>query len=222
LPKLPNFNNNSLDLPRLEEIPRPKEISQLPSFPSDRLSEKFSQNTIKHAITGQKKGDEGGRYVEEYEESLPMTHEPLEQHISKPQKSKEVKTREVEPLFIRIDKFEESLKIFEKTQEQIKELGQLLEDTIELKTIESQELSTWETELQELKSKIDKVDKDLLISLCSDSIIKSVSAVGESELINTSNNELSSDNNTPVNAHFPFCVFLILSLMSVFIILSFD
>ncbi len=38
----------------------------------------------------------------------------------------------------------------------------------------------------------DKVDKDLLISLCNDSIINSVSAVGESELINTSNNELSS------------------------------
>jgi len=179
LPKLPEFSERkSYEFPTIDEIPRTREISQLPSYPSNNLTEKFSQNTIKHAITGQNKGDEEDKYVEEfdeYEESLPMKHKPLkaeipreytpkeikEKETKKIPAPKEMKTKEAEPFFIRIDKFEDSLKIFEQTQEQIKELESLLRETKDLRLKEDQELSSWEAELQQLKSKMEKIDREL-------------------------------------------------------------
>ena len=86
---------------------------------------------------------------------MPLQKEPKEFPLTTP------RSKEAEPIFIRIDKFEESLKIFEETKKQIKELGHMLHETKELKAKEDQELSSWETELQELKSRIGKVDDDL-------------------------------------------------------------
>lgn len=161
LPKLPDFKEfDSPQFPTLDEPPKSKEISQLPSFPSNPFAEKFSQNTIKDAVSGQERSDiEEDDFVEE-EEFIPMTHKPLQKEL-KETNTITPKTREAEPIFIRIDKFEESLKIFEETKSQITELGHLLRETKELKTKEDQELSSWETELQELKSRIEKVDDDL-------------------------------------------------------------
>ncbi|MBT4375807.1 hypothetical protein HOD29_00325 [archaeon] len=162
LPRLPEFEEfDSPKFPTLDEPPRSKEISQLPSYPSTSFAEKFSQSTIKDAISGQEESDiEEKKFVEE-KEFTPMTQIPLQKERDKPKEIKSSLSKEAEPIFIRIDKFEESLKIFEETKEQIKELGHMLHETKELKAKEDQELSSWETELQELKSRIGRVDNDL-------------------------------------------------------------
>jgi|APSaa5957512622_1039677.scaffolds.fasta_scaffold63687_2 hypothetical protein len=161
LPRLPEFEEfNSPKFPTLDEPPKSKEISQLPSYPSNSFAEKFSQGTIKDAVSGQEESDiEEKTFVEEEEftpmKQMPLQKEPKEFPLTTP------RSKEAEPIFIRIDKFEESLKIFEETKKQIKELGHMLHETKELKAKEDQELSSWETELQELKSRIGKVDDDL-------------------------------------------------------------
>jgi len=163
LPELPNFSdfeeNEDLSFPSLDELPPQKDISQLPSFPSNSLAEKFSQNTIKDAVTGQERG-EMDDFVEE-EEMVPMMHKPSIRTEHSEKFIKSTKSKEAEPIFIRIDKFEESLKTFEETKNQIKGLKHLLNETKELKAKEDQELFSWESELQELKSRIEKVDGDL-------------------------------------------------------------
>lgn len=185
LPELPAFSSfSSSQLPELEEPPRDlKQLAQLPSFPTSSFGKKFSQSTIKNAITGQEE-DEEVNYNEEG--AIPMiptplkkrtieTYDPEKQEYHYQEKaneetdysfikrtySQEKVNQETEPIFIRIDKFEDSLKIFEQTKKQIKELESLLTQTKELKQREDQELSSWESELQQLKSKIEKVDKDI-------------------------------------------------------------
>lgn len=66
-----------------------------------------------------------------------------------------------DPVFIRIDKFEESLKVFEKTREQIQEIEDLVKHAKDLKIKEEEELSKWEEEIQTIKNQIGKVDKDI-------------------------------------------------------------
>ncbi len=66
-----------------------------------------------------------------------------------------------EPIFIRIDTFEESLKIFESTKNRIFEIEKMLRDIKRLKEEEEKELEMWEQEIQNLKQQIEKVDQDI-------------------------------------------------------------
>jgi hypothetical protein len=156
LPSLPSIQN----FPEIEEE-NLKELHQLPTFPTNSLGEKFSQDTIKNAIGGKEEENE-------FQENSIIT-DPLE--IESPMQDSPIpvprtniyqkKTISIEPIFIRIDKFEESLKIFEGVKEKVKEIEDLLKKTKELKIKEDKELSLWEMEIQELKKQIENVDKDI-------------------------------------------------------------
>lgn len=164
------------ELPRLPELPssnfsRKTErelIPQLPSIPRNQLGEKFSQNMIKEAVTGERESEDD----EEGELNLPSLHlkKPMTREIEEErnyrreipqefiQASKKVKE---EPIFIRIDKFEESLKIFERTKERIYEIEKMLKDIRRIREEETRELEIWEQEIQNLKNQIEKVDQDI-------------------------------------------------------------
>jgi hypothetical protein len=183
LPKLPRLPTNShadyqtgfnlheeeipvREFPTMEKYSQ--EIHELPTFPANNFNDKFSQNSIKSAISGR---NEEMPYVEELEDyeidSEPMEKEPELKKIlppipkTKPQAPEKQKPQSDEPVFIRIDKFEESLKIFDKVKEKISEIEHLLKETKELKEKENEELSNWEEEVQKLKMHIEKVDKDV-------------------------------------------------------------
>jgi hypothetical protein len=205
LPDLPEFP--SIDSPPKDSALKENEsLPKLPSFPNNNVGNKFSQNSIKEAVTGKKEVVEEDEDADDF--SLPglperpsMMHEPLKPVVrrgsdevvgeNKP-KQKEfhrdvgLMTRSEmmepeqkpfrssprervysgassrdEPVFIRIDKFEESLKVFEKTREQIKEIENLVRHAKDLKTKEEEELSKWEEEIQIIKDQIGKVDRDI-------------------------------------------------------------
>ena len=71
------------------------------------------------------------------------------------------KIRDSEPIFVRIDKFEESRKIFEKTKEQIFEIEKALGRIKSIKQEEDRELASWEQEIMNIKDKISQVEKDI-------------------------------------------------------------
>jgi hypothetical protein len=157
-------------------------LPQLPKFPNNPLGNKFSQNTIKEAITG-KKEDEEVFDAEDFpeEEKKGMMQKPLqrssredfenyETSISMKPKSREVSqnfvtksymTKKAEPVFIRIDKFEESMKIFQDIMSQVSEIENLIKNTKEIKSKEEEELASWETEIQLIKNQIEKVNQDI-------------------------------------------------------------
>lgn len=172
--KMPNDIPSLPELPRLPEISdkkrREEKIPQLPSFPNNSLGKKFSQDSIKEAVTG------GKEVMEDLDiEYIAPRGKEIRTMSSSP--SKEMKTdykkermtlphnqlRELkqEPVFIRIDKFEESLKIFEDIKNQIAEIDKMLRQTKTLKDEEEKELAAWEQNMREIKSQIEKIDQDI-------------------------------------------------------------
>jgi len=184
LPELPNMQKK--DISHLPEPPRAP--NKLPSFPNNTLGEKFSQNIIKEAVSGKKevKGFETEDFDED--EEMPMMQKPrkiltreideddeeihtipsrFQTHEKIPMQFREAAkmVKKNEPIFIRLDKFEESLKIFEKTKEQINDMESLLKDIKKIKDEEEKELEFWEKEMLTIKDRIAKVDKDLFSML---------------------------------------------------------
>ncbi len=174
------------ELPKLPELPSIEEnssdnfkIHQLPSFPTNSLGEKFSQNIIKEAVAGGKKGEEVPE-ADDFAEDRQMMQRPLKKlpvpefsHLEKIKgipferrtdeisEDFETSTKKAEPVFIRIDKFEESLKIFEKAKDKISEIEKMLKDIRNVKENEERELESWENEIEMIKKQIEKVDKNI-------------------------------------------------------------
>ncbi|MCR4327873.1 MAG: hypothetical protein NUV46_04825 [Nanoarchaeota archaeon] len=174
------------ELPELPDMPRgdfseiddemENELHELPSFPTSNMGDKFSRESIKNAISGY---DEEEPQITRQElipraqfnapsrflknDKLPEMPKkiPLSNQRSSELMKREVELKEAGPVFIRIDKFEEALKIFKGTKEKINDIEKLLEETKELKEKEEGELSTWESEIQGMKQQIEKVDRDI-------------------------------------------------------------
>ncbi len=166
LPDLPDFEEGA---PRssFEESKDEKQLSQLPRFPTNSLGEKFSQDTIKEAITGEKEGEAFGadEFGLEKEQMMLQPLEKLGPRATEPipptfrEAARTVKARE--PIFIRIDKFEESLNSFEKAKQQVSEIEKMLRDVKKIKEEEERELSAWEKEIQTTKHEIERIDQDI-------------------------------------------------------------
>jgi len=247
-----NPENELPELPKLPDVPsdifedqEPKKpVQSLPSFPSNSLGNKFSQNSIKEAVSGGERGedfpeDESNPFenpkkdldrdhrekppVESKPEvpkkepvSEPKTKPPVE---SKPEVPKEepvsepktkplekapkkeseepkqkirrvegvpskprtqeihseeeykVKTPSQEPpptkikkqgsVFVKIDKFEESLETFDEVRKQLDNAEKFLNKIKEIKEEETKELESWGDTLESMKSQIERVDKDI-------------------------------------------------------------
>lgn len=171
-------------LPRLPEIPKLPEMTEdnefdrdihpLPKFSTDSLGQKFSQNTIKEAITGKK---EERTFANEFahEDEMQMMQES---QLAPPMPQKERLTMEVspsyeprrvretaEPIFIRIDKFEEGLHALENARKQISEVEKILREIRKTKEEEEKELNSWEKEIQTAKEQIEKIDREIFSKL---------------------------------------------------------
>lgn len=170
LPRLPDF-------PRLEDQdPNLKNsFSQLPRFPSNSLGRKFSQESIKDAVTGGKEGDRGseidefemmGKMKEPLKRSVrELPYEDMEEYDEDEESMEMSEARmmrgEAEPVFIRIDKFEEGLRIFEEIKRKIAKIEKILGETKRIKEKEDGELQDWENELRTIKNQIEKIDRDI-------------------------------------------------------------
>ncbi len=159
------------ELPKLPELAKIEEkglysqsVNQLPQFPNNSLGEKFSQNTIKEAVAGEKEGDEDFD-ANDFAEQMQMMPKPQKkqfaQEISPGFQEASKKIKRAEPVFIRLDKFEESLNLFQKAKKQISEIETMLNNIRRLKEQEEKELEFWEKEMQSIKTQIEKVDRDI-------------------------------------------------------------
>ena len=181
IPRLP-------ELPRLPDLPElndMKNLPQLPSFPRNSFGEKFSQNTIKDAVAGLKESDQEADADEFADEDVQMMQKPAKGKFMAMETDENADEEEYrqfqrferkaletpsfssgsykgsEPIFVRLDKFEDSLKIFEKTRNQISEIEDVLREIKRIKEQEEKELQFWEQEIQNIKKQIEKVDKDI-------------------------------------------------------------
>jgi hypothetical protein len=163
LPQLPELPES----PETEEYSK-EEIPQLPSFPNGSLGNRFSQNIIKEAVTGEKEGKEAEADEFAEKKRMQMMQKPLvregigkELHPRFETFERPEKVKEAEPVFIRIDKFEEGSQIFEEVKRKISEIENKLDDIKRVKEKEEKELEFWEEEIKQIKEQIEKIDKNI-------------------------------------------------------------
>jgi hypothetical protein len=162
IPRLPDLP----ELPRLDNMDDSEKLPQLPSFPSTNLGNKFSQSAIKEAVTGRREVIEDN--ADDFEDQMMLMSSKREMSMTRdienvPRVFKEAANvvKNAEPVFVRIDKFEQSLKVFEKAKAKVMDIEKMLRDIKKLKEKEDEELSNWEKEIQTTKEQIERVDKEL-------------------------------------------------------------
>lgn len=160
LPKLPGLPS----IPSIPSLPTGNsktQLPQLPKFPSSPVGEKFSQNAIKEAVGGEEEGDSND--FQDGMMKLPSRN--MTSELGEPPKTVHEKVtpqrHSNEPVFIRIDKFEESLKTFDHTKEKVAEMEKLLKDIRRVREQEEHELEQWENEIQNIKERISRVDENI-------------------------------------------------------------
>jgi len=178
LPRLP-------DVPELPPLPESLRMSSkeetklelppLPTFPSSIAGEKISNVAVKQAIREPFKENEESREYEDEEElpKLPPMKKPLTQEIQEsPIKTKRPENRpfirqevKTEPIFVRLDKYQESLSSFQDIKRKALEIENLLKDIREIRIKEESELQGWEQEIRQTKEKLDKIDSTLFQKL---------------------------------------------------------
>lgn len=163
-------------LPKLPEIPPSKgfeknrlpskqRLNQLPSFPKNSFGEKFSQDTIKSAISVGKRGEE--RKADEFapeqmmqKSLLPFQEEGTSKKRTMPLEKIPGGSKE-EPIFIRIDRFKEAMQILEEVKKQNLEIKKMLDSTKKIKEEEGIELKEWEEKVENLKKEIEDIDNKI-------------------------------------------------------------
>ena len=166
IPRLPELPPRLPELPEFSGIGESfgEDIPQLPSFPNGSLGNKFSQDTIKKAVTGKKEAED--IYADEFvEEEMQRMRRPLVREREYSQFEKQTAVKETEPLFVRIDKFEESSKILEEVRKKISDIEKMFRDIKKIKEDEENELGFWEEEITKIKEKIEKIDKNIFSKL---------------------------------------------------------
>ncbi len=167
VPKLP-------DLPRLPSLEmRAPEVHQFSNFPESRMNDSFAQSSIKEAVTGQKEvmGDMSMPGRAEFGVASSARKSWTQEIADRPlglelprNEEEEIESSMEEkagPVFVRIDRFEEALRFFERTKEKVEEMDMLLRDIKKIKEDEQRELETWEQEIQAIRDQMDRVNKKL-------------------------------------------------------------
>lgn len=156
LPELPEFRDT-------DEYSNAKiaKLSQLPSFPNNQLGNKFSQDSIKDAVTGKKEVEGDADDFAMRNEMQMMQNPSVKEEKDFYSMQEHRRTQEVEPLFIRIDNFEDSAQAFDESKKQILEMERLFNDLKSVKENEEREIKTFEEEIKQIKEKLDKIDKNI-------------------------------------------------------------
>ena len=168
-------------LPKSQE-PEKKDLPELPSFPSDSKNETLNQEMVKSAVSDIPEDNEvnveipEGLHIEEEpkEESMMIPPKPsLNEVIPEPPQrrtleinepttnNKKPKTRETEPIFVRIDKFQSAQKNFEKIKEKVKEIESVLRKIKDVKSQEETELKGWTEDVEKIKARLSEIDSGI-------------------------------------------------------------
>ncbi len=180
IPKIPS----APALPKLPKIAKEEEdkksLPELPSFPSNSKNENINQELVKSAVTdipspGENevnvKIPEGIQFGEKPKGESTIPLEPsMQNSISElPRKTLELTpsspigpdSREIEPIFVRIDKFQIAQKNFGRIKDKIKNIELVLRKIKDVKSQEEVELKSWAEDVEKIKSRLTEIDTDI-------------------------------------------------------------
>ena len=177
--------------PTLPELPNSevKDLPELPSFPANSKNENLNQEMVKSAVTDMPSPEEKEMCVET-PDSLHVTEEPeeelaihpkpsIESSIPEPPKMPSISdapkktielsahiieksaSKQIEPIFVRIDKFQVAQKNFEQIKDKVKEIESVLKKIKDVKLREELELKNWTEDVEKIKSRLAEVDANI-------------------------------------------------------------
>ena len=182
-------------LPELPNPYEKRDLPELPSFPLNKNNDNLNREMIKSAVSEgsiiteedvtprTREMDEAipmlpRRMVEE--KSFTLTNEERDNVRAKlfekdfPRRrvlelnadieNKPV-TKQMEPIYVRIDRFQTSKKNFEKIKEKVTEVEKVLRKIKEVKEREESELEDWSMEIEKLKTRLSEIDSDVFSQL---------------------------------------------------------
>lgn len=184
VPKIPSAPT----LPKLPEIKKTEEsnnsLPELPSFPPNSKNENLNQELVKSAITDMpspgdnemniqipegvqvREGSEGESIIppkasmENSISELPKVEAPKTLELT-PSAPTGLSSKEVEPIFVRIDKFQAAQKNFGQIKDKIKDIELILKKIKDVKLQEEVELKGWTEDVEKIKSRLAEVDTDI-------------------------------------------------------------
>lgn len=149
----PSRSNYTNVVPDLE--PRNEKLHELPSFPDSAMNKGFSQSAIKDAIETEEDDEDELPSLPNMQKTTKLIE--MEEWTPK-ERMAEPKQIGNRPVFVRIDKFREARESLDNIKERLGEIDELLRTIKEVKAKEDQELTSWEREIETIKSKISEVN----------------------------------------------------------------
>lgn len=182
VPELPSAPNLP-ELPKSPNQPEKKNMPELPSFPANPKNENFNQEMVKSAVAdqptlGEKEGDikvpevsgaanaAGGSMLppRPFAATAPVAPEsstPTGGIDALPPVVAQSAIKTNEPIFVRIDKFQDSQENFEDIKDKIDKIEEVLNRIKEVKVREEEELRGWTEDVEKIKSKLGEIDSDI-------------------------------------------------------------
>jgi flagellar motility protein MotE (MotC chaperone) len=148
LPELPEMPG----LPELPELPK-KNAQPLPVFPTNQIGESIGLTTIKNSINEANSEKSASPIAEKRTIEIP--------DISKASEFTKSYSAMKEPVFIKLDKFQDAVKKFEEIKMKVSDIQNSLEKLRDIKDKEEIELKSWEEEMQSIKDRVNLIDNSL-------------------------------------------------------------
>ncbi|MFH0711501.1 MAG: hypothetical protein V1889_00035 [archaeon] len=162
LPELPSFPLNSKNKNPNQEIIKPATANNI--SPKGKREDMNIQNDI-HIL----EEPEGESLIPPRPFENPSIPEfPMQLSVADlPRRTLEINpieekiTREVEPIFVRIDKFQSAQKNFEQIKIKIKEIESIIGKIKDTKSKEEIELKGWAEDIERIKSRLSEIDSSI-------------------------------------------------------------
>ena len=178
---MPEISHTS-ELPDLPKKEEDHSLPELPELPTEQKDEKLNQEMVKSAVKsvpplGEKKvsgglpplpkeshiqqDPSGGLPPTIPSEGLPPTIPSGGLLPTVPKIEAPSETKEIEPIFVRIDRFQSAQKSFEIVKSRLKEIESILKKIKDIRLKEDKEMNSWNEEIEDVKEKLSEIDSDI-------------------------------------------------------------
>jgi len=143
--KVPEISHTS----ELPDLPKKEEGHNLPELPKVPTAHSLEE----------KKVDMGPPpHIMEY----PIPPKPSEDLIPRvPKVENHLDTKEIEPIFVRIDRFQSAQKSFDVIKSRLKEMESVLKKIKDVKSKEDKGIASWNEEVEKIKERLSEIDSDI-------------------------------------------------------------
>jgi hypothetical protein len=160
--------DKKIELPELPGMPKLPELPPIPNLETKPISQtniSYSDFQKTPATPTNQAGLQAikNSVIDNYEvrESNPSEKRTIELGESNYNMGQIRKVISKEPLFIKIDRFQEAVEKFEEVKRKVKDIEESLGKVKDIKDKEDQELKSWEEEIKLIKDKVANIDTTL-------------------------------------------------------------